>query len=512
MTDFKISLVPLNGKNYPTWKVQCRMALVKDSLWDIVRGTETLAEDATDEARKKFVARSDRALAVIVLAVDPSLLYLLGEPENPGTVWKRLEEQFQRKTWANKLHLRRKLYALRLKEGGSVNEHIKVMTEIFEALAVIGDAVSEEDRVVHLLASLPESFNVLVTALEAQSENVPKWAVVTERLLHEQIKMTEKTPMYSPGEEGRKALFATKQRSGQKHKFTCHFCQKPGHFKKDCRKFLASQKFKQDAKTAETLKKEESDTEVFVTSQALVTVSKGRWIVDSGATCHMCNDESQFIELKQLETIQKVRLGDGRLLDGIAEGTVKLETLLPDGKTKNCKMENVLFVPKLSYSLLSVSKASNAGKTTVFDRSGCQILNEQKKVIAFATRVGNLYNLEHCKPKTQLANTANKANKEKLWHRRYGHLGEQNLQKIAREELAEKFNYDPSNEIGFCETCIGGKHHRSPFSRSTTQTTEILELVHSDVCQERYRRSPLEEENTFCHSQTTNLGTRGCMY
>ncbi len=104
----------------------------------------------------------------------PSLLYLLGEPENPGAVWTRLEEQFQRKTWANKLHVRRKLYALRLKEGGSViiNDQIKMMTEIFEALAVIGDVVSEEDRVVHLLASLPESFNVLVTALEAQSENV----------------------------------------------------------------------------------------------------------------------------------------------------------------------------------------------------------------------------------------------------------------------------------------------------------------------------------------------------
>ncbi len=165
MADFKTSLVPLNGKNYPTWNLQCRMALVKDSLWDIVTGTETLAEGASADARKKFVARSDRALAIIVLAVDPSLLYLLGEPENPGSGWTRLEEQ---KTWANKLHMRRKLYALRLKEGGSVNDHIKMMTEIFEALAVIGDAVSEEDRVVHLLASLPESFNVLVTALEAQ--------------------------------------------------------------------------------------------------------------------------------------------------------------------------------------------------------------------------------------------------------------------------------------------------------------------------------------------------------
>ena len=55
-----------------------------------------------------------------------------------------------------------------------VNEHIKAMSEIFEWLAVIGDTVSEEDRVVHLLASLPELYNVLVTALEAQSEKTPK--------------------------------------------------------------------------------------------------------------------------------------------------------------------------------------------------------------------------------------------------------------------------------------------------------------------------------------------------
>ena len=40
------------------------------------------------------------------------------------------------------------------------------MTEIFDGLSVIGDPISDEDRVVHLLASLPESYNVLVTALK----------------------------------------------------------------------------------------------------------------------------------------------------------------------------------------------------------------------------------------------------------------------------------------------------------------------------------------------------------
>ena len=62
------------------------------------------------------------------------------------------------------------------------------MTEIFEALAVIGDLVSYEDHVVHLLASLPKSFNTLVTVLEANPE-VPKLENVTEYLLHEERKM-----------------------------------------------------------------------------------------------------------------------------------------------------------------------------------------------------------------------------------------------------------------------------------------------------------------------------------
>ena len=51
---------------------------------------------------------------------------------------------------------------MRLNDGDSVQEHIKIMTELFDALSVAGETVSEEDRVVYLLASLPESYSVLV--------------------------------------------------------------------------------------------------------------------------------------------------------------------------------------------------------------------------------------------------------------------------------------------------------------------------------------------------------------
>ena len=50
-----------------------------------------------------------------------------------------------------------------------------------------------------------------------------------------------------------------------------------------------------------------------------------------------------------------------------------------------------LFVPDLSYNLLSVSKASEAGKVTQFDEAGCRILNADSKVIATAVRCGSLY-------------------------------------------------------------------------------------------------------------------------
>ena len=159
MSEMKtVAVVPLNGTNYPTWKLQCRMALMKDGLWGIVSGTESAPNREADaERHTKFVSRRDRALALILLSVEPSLLYLIGDPEDLVEVWKKLLDTFQKKTWANKLELRRKLYTLRLKNGESVQQHIKAMTETFDSFAVIGDPVNEEDRVVHLLASLPES-------------------------------------------------------------------------------------------------------------------------------------------------------------------------------------------------------------------------------------------------------------------------------------------------------------------------------------------------------------------
>ena len=438
------------------------------------------------------MAKRDCALAVVVLSVEPLLLYLLGAPKDPQVVWTRLEEQFQRKTWSNRLQLRKRLFSLQLKDGGSVSEHVKAMTEIFEAHAVIGDTLTKEDRVVHLLASLPDSYNMLVTALEAQSKNVPKWELVTERLLHEELKLNEKAPI-STDIHGRKVLLASKPSYDHpvRQTLTCHYCKKPGHIMRNCRKLAQNQKYRGISGRQGFVKQKHSsnhpaistdqDDESFVASmnQAMsTTADHDNRIIDSGATCHMCNYKELFVEWRPME-VQDVLLGDGHKLEATAVGTVSIDMLLPDGKTKKCSLHDVLYVPRLSCNLLSVSKADKAKKAVHFWNGGCEIVNSKNEVIALATKVGKLYYLEFCEK--QQANIAEKNSKEKLWHRRYGHLGEQNLKLLATKNMVDQFDYNAERSIGFCESCVGGKHHRSQFEICDYHAQEPLELVHSDV-------------------------------
>ncbi len=97
------------------------------------------------------------------------------------------------------------------------------------------------------------------------------------------------------------------------------------------------------------------------------------WIVDSGATCHMCNDKKQFVEFNSLEPPQEVTLGDGYSVEATGCGVVRLKMTLTDNKTKECKLKDVLYVPQLSYNLLSVSKATQLGKKVKFTEDRCYI-------------------------------------------------------------------------------------------------------------------------------------------
>ena len=64
------------------------------------------------------------------------------------------------------------------------------------------------------------------------------------------------------------------------------------------------------------------------------------------------------------------------------------------------------------------------------------------------------------------AGSLHQESKEEVWHRRYGHLGARSLQRLARDDLVDGFDYDVLQEIRFCESCAEGKNHRNPFPTS----------------------------------------------
>ena len=441
------------------------MALIKDGLWKIVTGTK--GEPEADRA--KYLLRKDRALAAIVLSVDPKLLYLLGpDPEDPVAVWKKLADQFQKKTWANKLALRRKLHNLKLKDGQSVQKHVKALTEIFYELSIIGDPLDEKDQVVHVLARLPESYAMLVTALEASPE-VPKLDVVTERLLHEESKRREK----EVAEDAEvKAMPSKHQKAGKGPK--CHHCGKIGHIKRECwrlaessgkdhdahpRNFVKKPQKKQKAWAAEQEETDE-DEEIagLAAEHALATSKMSNWIVDSGATCHMCNDEEAFDHISVLNIPQDITVGDGCSVGASGKGDVILDMYLPSEKIKKCRLAYVLLVKDLSYNLLSLSNAAATGKKFEFEQSLCNVVDDKHGMIATATTYGNLYYLncvgsvEDNKEHQAAMKCASKSDetKEWIWHRRYGHLGARNLERIAKEQLVDGFDYDPAKTPSSC--------------------------------------------------------------
>ena len=86
----KSGVVLLNGTNYPTWKIQIKMTLMKFGGWGFITGMQDEPEDGDVVGWRKYHERKDKALASIVLAVEPSLLYMLGDPQDPAEVWQKL--------------------------------------------------------------------------------------------------------------------------------------------------------------------------------------------------------------------------------------------------------------------------------------------------------------------------------------------------------------------------------------------------------------------------------------
>ena len=168
--DDRLSLDKLTSRNYSTWKYKLKYLLIAKELWGLVDGTTEEPTEAADKAA--YQKKANQAMSVIVLSISDNLLYLITTCNSPKAVWDPLQSHFERDTLSNKLFLKKKYFRAVMKEGASIEEHLKYMKETTDKLAAINAVISEEDQIVTLLGSLPDSFDPLVTALEARVETL----------------------------------------------------------------------------------------------------------------------------------------------------------------------------------------------------------------------------------------------------------------------------------------------------------------------------------------------------
>ena len=197
-----------------------------------------------------------------------------------------------------------------------------------------------------------------------------------------------------------------------------------------------------------------------------------------------CVTTRQFTDPVLLKQPHKVTLGDAHQVEAAGRGTVTLDMELTAGKTKKCTLKSVLYVPELTFSLVSVSKAPDKIGRAVFTNQGCDFLDAGGKAVVTGRKVGALYYL-NCTGKQQSARVTQESAPEQIWHRLFVHMRTRSLKKLEEQDMVDGLGCKITKKIGdsVCEPCAEGKQCRSKFpQREANRSDTVLGLVHSGLC------------------------------
>ncbi|WJZ84735.1 hypothetical protein VitviT2T_004328 [Vitis vinifera] len=191
------------------------------------------------------------------------------------------------------------------------------------------------------------------------------------------------------------------------------------------------------------------------------------WVVDSGASNHMSNKLTNLYNFRPCSSSTFVSVADGKDVPVQGKGKTKLVS-------KTIESE-VLYVPSFPVQLLSVQQLTSTLNCDVLFTSDKVLFQDRitKKTIGEGFQLHGLFYFSSddrlCKG---FQASFSSTNKHSLWHQRLGHPSESVFNKIHPSL--------PKGTDG-CDICHYSKSTRLPFNLSLSKSSEMFELVHSDV-------------------------------
>ncbi|KAF1328946.1 Gag-pol polyprotein, partial [Globisporangium splendens] len=482
-----------DGTNFHAWKFKMQMVLEERDLWEVVSGEVKFEHCATELDQAVFKRKARKAMVIICLAIEDSQLPLVRSASGAHDAWSKLGDHFEKKSLANKLFLRRRLFTAMMEEGDNVLAHINKVKTLAEQLDAVGAPVSEDDLVITLLGSLSESYQFLITALESRSDTLT-WELVTSRLLHEDMKRKEQGgdgvtagQAFMTGDK--KRIVRPVKKTG-----TCNYCGKMGHWIAECPSRIH----------------DNADRQLGMGSGD--GAKNPTWLIDSGATQHMSYSKRFMTKYKTIDPVD-VHLADDGVVQAIGSGDIVMTMKTPSGDKKGV-LTNVRHIPKLTRNLFSVGRFTKDVAPMTFDTSVCYVnLKGQKWKVGERAGKG-LFKLCMTPVKTELARVASAAadiprtGKSYLWHLRLGHIGHGGLDAIVKQKLGIGIDITSVSKWELCGGCALGKQTRVSFQSTTPERAKnVLDVVHSDVCgpmqtstfsDKRYFVTFIDDKSRFC--------------
>ena len=210
--------------------------------------------------------------------------------------------------------------------------------------------------------------------------------------------------------------------------------------------------------------------------------------LDSGASDTMFISRGDFTEYTPIasRTGDSAKATDGDF-DIVGEGKV-VKRYLVDGKEKTVTYTRALHTPTLNANLISVSAFDKAGLTITFGGGKGVIRKADGTVVLTSQLEKGMYtvdpladiSLKTTAAPAAVASLSQPATLEQ-WHRRLAHCSPMTIQGMADSNLVDGLNISERDLHGKCEDCILGRQTRRPFDDKTDSVLEVLELVSFDL-------------------------------
>ena len=492
---FKIE--KLSESNYHVWKQKVELILAFRELDDHI--SDSASPPSVDPEHDSWIRADAKARAVIGLTLSDEHLEHVRDCETAAAMWSVITDLFQRKTLLNKLACRRRFYSAKMAASEKAMAFISRVRQLSADCKAMGVEIDDKDVAMTVLCGLPDKYEHLIVAIDAAAnDDTLTMDFVKSRLLQEEQRILEREGV-SSGPDA--ALVNTQQQSVGRGTQApeCEHCGKKGHREPTCWKkypHLRPKRIRSSqsglvVNSAATFEKcvddSESDNVICLVAahnpDSVKRASSADWIIDSGATTHICNDRQMFVRLGQINPFE-IKVGDKSNVRAVGRGDVELMLPAKDNKVKRCKLSDVVYAPTMGYNMLSVRVMSRAGHKIVFEESSCTVQNGGK-IIAYGEVRNSLYCLVTSSSSVAMGSPPVVALTAdlNLWHRRMAHVHVDGIREIVRRNTVEGVKVDLRQDISRCEACVYGKSTRAPIPQSGgARAANILDLVHTDVC------------------------------